>query len=332
MKGETIGPEIGAGGAWDRCGRDRHSFRHRVAHAGADVGDDRRQPAVGARLRRRLGSRLRGGAPHLRQRRRGLAGNLERSRRQLRVQGCPEQQLGRELRRERGAGWLQHRAHPRGGREREVLLRPRDPLGDEQQEHHDRNVRRQLPVRARLPGRLAARLPALLAPGSGRRRHLHRLDDRDPTRVVRGQGCARRELGRQLRAGWRPERPEPRVHRRRPGSTVLFSWNAATKAPSVTVTAPGGPTNRTPNNVEWNGVRHDSRATLYRGAPGADRRARGEAAAPDLPRRRHGREAPGLRPERERAVAPADDGRRERRQLLWPRSYTQRRRAATSGR
>ena len=52
------------------------------------------------------------------------------------------------------------------------------------------------------------------------------------------------------------------------GSTVSISWNSTTHVPTVTVTAPGGAL-RTPNNVEWAGVWHDSRATLYRTPGGA---------------------------------------------------------------
>ncbi len=58
----------------------------------------------------------------------------------------------------------------------------------------------QLPVRARLPGRLAAGLPALVAPGPRRRRHVHVLDDGASRRRLRGQGRDRRELGRRTTA------------------------------------------------------------------------------------------------------------------------------------
>ena len=55
---------------------------------------------------------------------------------------------------------------------REVLLRPQDPLGHRQPQLNDRYVCRQLPVRAGLSWRLAARLPAIVAPGPRWRRHL----------------------------------------------------------------------------------------------------------------------------------------------------------------
>ena len=88
---------------------------------------------------------------------------------------------------------------PRVGRERQVLLRPQDPLGHRQQELGDRDRGRQLPVRARLPGRLGPGLPALVAPGPRRRRHLHVRDDGAAGRLVRDEGRDQRGLGRELR-------------------------------------------------------------------------------------------------------------------------------------
>ena len=52
-----------------------------------------------------------------------------------------------------------------------------------------------------------------------------------------------------------------------PGSTTTFSYVAATHVLTITSTGPGGPAND--NNVEWNGLRHDSRETLYRTPGGA---------------------------------------------------------------
>ncbi len=51
-----------------------------------------------------------------------------------------------------------------------------------------------------------------------------------------------------------------------PGSTVTFSYNSTTHVPSVSVQAPASSHD---NNVEWDGLRHDSRATLYRTPGGA---------------------------------------------------------------
>ena len=52
-----------------------------------------------------------------------------------------------------------------------------------------------------------------------------------------------------------------------PHSTVLFSFDSATHVPSVTVTPPAG--HFPDNNVEWDGLRHDSRDLLYRTPDGA---------------------------------------------------------------
>ena len=89
------------------------------------------------------------------------------------------------------------------GGQRQVLLRPQDPLGDGQQELGDRRRAGQLPVRARLPRRLGSRLPALLARGPRRRRHLHVRDDGAARRLVRDEGRDQRGLGRELRRGRR---------------------------------------------------------------------------------------------------------------------------------
>ncbi len=140
-------------------------------HIVADRGDRCRQPAVGARVPGRLAAGVRADAAHLRHCGHHLAGHVRRPAGELGVQGRPEQHLDRELRAQHGA-----RQHPveRGRRKPdEVLLRPHDPLGDQQPEFGDRDGRRELPGRARVPGRLAARLPAIVAPGPGRRWGLH---------------------------------------------------------------------------------------------------------------------------------------------------------------
>ncbi len=51
-----------------------------------------------------------------------------------------------------------------------------------------------------------------------------------------------------------------------PGSTVTFSYNSSTHVPRVSVAAPQSSHD---NNVEWDGLRHDSRDTLYRTPGGA---------------------------------------------------------------
>jgi Pullulanase X25 domain len=50
------------------------------------------------------------------------------------------------------------------------------------------------------------------------------------------------------------------------GSTVTFTLDSTTKVPTVHVAAPGPALD---NNVWWDGVRHDSRQTLYRTPGGA---------------------------------------------------------------
>ncbi len=52
-----------------------------------------------------------------------------------------------------------------------------------------------------------------------------------------------------------------------PGSTVAFSYVASTHVLSIAVTPPAG--HHHDNNVEWDGLRHDSRDTLYRTPGGA---------------------------------------------------------------
>jgi len=50
------------------------------------------------------------------------------------------------------------------------------------------------------------------------------------------------------------------------GSTVTFSYDSTSHVPNVTVVSPGP---QHDNNVEWDGLRHDSRDTLYRTPGGA---------------------------------------------------------------
>ncbi|MEW5991824.1 MAG: alpha-amylase family glycosyl hydrolase [Chloroflexota bacterium] len=52
-----------------------------------------------------------------------------------------------------------------------------------------------------------------------------------------------------------------------PGSTTTFSYDSASHVLTITPTAPAG--HHPDNNVEWDGLRHDSRDTLYRTPGGA---------------------------------------------------------------
>ncbi len=110
-------------------------------------------------------------------------------------------------------------------RERQVLLRPQEPLGHRQPELDDRHGGRRLPVRARLLGRLGSGLPALVAAGRQRRRDLHVRDHGAAGGLVPGKGRDQRVLGRELRRGRRaraartsrsPSRP---TTRRSPSAT-----------------------------------------------------------------------------------------------------------------
>ena len=90
-----------------------------------------------------------------------------------------------------GAGGVpRRRRHParRSRRTGDLLLRPRHALGHQRRPGTDRHRAGQLPVRARVPGRLAARLHAVVAAGPRRRRHVDVVDDGDPRRLLRGQG------------------------------------------------------------------------------------------------------------------------------------------------
>ena len=77
---------------------------------------------------------------------------------------------------------------------------------------------RQLPVRARLPRRLAARLPALVAAGPRRRRHLHVRRRRHPAGRLRVQGRARRGWDENYGAGGAPTARTSRSPSRTPAT------------------------------------------------------------------------------------------------------------------
>ena len=110
--------------------------------------------------------------------------------------------LGRELRRRtRSPDGANIPLTPRRGPDRQVLLRPRQRTGSRTTSSSvDRGRARQLPVRARLRRRLGPGLPALVAPGRRRRRHLHprRPRDRRPA-AYEAQGRDQRGVGRELR-------------------------------------------------------------------------------------------------------------------------------------
>ena len=172
----------------------------------------------------RLGSCLRGHASGLRRERRRLAGDVHASRRHLRVQGRAQRRVDGELRPARAVGRGEHPAEPAVGGRGQVLLRPRVALGHRQQELGDRRRAGELPVRARLRGGLGSHLPALVARGPRRRRHLHVRDDGAAGRLLRDEGRDQRGLGRELRPGRRPQRlghPVQRPRRQHEGDLQL---------------------------------------------------------------------------------------------------------------
>ena len=150
---------------------------------------------------------------------------------------------------------------------RQVLLRPQDATGSPTTS--TRSSRR----------RPAASSPSSAAPATGSPDCLRSwLQDPDgdgiytfettahPGRQLRGQGRDQRELGRELRrraASRTAPTSRSRSRRQRPRST--FSYDAATHV--LTITGRADPAQD--NNVEWDGLRHDSRDTLYRTPGGA---------------------------------------------------------------
>ena len=99
---------------------------------------------------------------------------------------------------------------------REVLLLARDALDRRQPQHGDRGGAGQLPERARLRRRLGPGLPALLAPGPGRRRRLHAADERAcPPAATRSKVAINESWDENYGAGGAPGGAEHPVHRRR---------------------------------------------------------------------------------------------------------------------
>ncbi len=196
------------------AGRPRAGARR--GRAGC-VGHRRRQLPAGAGLPRRLAARLCRHPAHGRRRRRRVAGELRPARRHLGVQGRPRRHVGRELRRRRRAGRAQHRDRPAGPRHGHVPLRRPDALGHRRHDLGHRVRARQLPERARLPGRLGPGVPAVLAAGRRRRRHRPLLHRRAAAGRLRGQGRDRPGLGRELRGGRRAGRRRHPLHRDRRG-------------------------------------------------------------------------------------------------------------------
>ena len=107
-------------------------------------------------------------------------------------------------------------------------------------------------------------MPAVVAAGPRRRRHLHVRDDSTPGRQLPDEGRDQRSLGRELRPGRGAGRGEHRVHAFRP-TTPRSPSPTSPRRHVLTVLAGHGHD----NNVEWDGLRHDSRSDVYRTPGGA---------------------------------------------------------------
>ena len=84
-----------------------------------------------------------------------------------------------------------------------------------------------------------------MAPGSGRRRHLHLRDDRAAAGPVRDEGRDQRGLGRELRRGRRLNGSNISFTVPSDNAKVTFSYDGTTHVLTITVDvdhgAPGGP-------------------------------------------------------------------------------------------
>ena len=119
-----------------------------------DVGDDRRRPAVGGRLRRRLGSGLRDDAPHLRRDRRRLAGDVLAARPGTTSTRPRSTTPGTRTTASTRSGRRQHPAEPAVGARASSSTTTTRPTGSPTTAARRSRRGRRLPVRARLPGRL----------------------------------------------------------------------------------------------------------------------------------------------------------------------------------
>ena len=138
------------------------SRRDRVAHARTDLRHRRRLAAVGGRLRGRLGSRVRGDAPRLRRERRRLAGDFSLPAGSYEYKAALNDSWDENygLHAQSNGANIPSTSPRRRASSSTTTTRA---TGHRQQELGDRAARRQLPVRARLPGRLG---PTASARGS----------------------------------------------------------------------------------------------------------------------------------------------------------------------
>ena len=247
-----------------RCSRRQGPLPVAASHTPRLVRDDRGRHPVRARLRRRLGAALRGDAPHLRRSRRRLAGHLRRPRRQLGVQGRAQRRLGRELRSARRRR-RQHPTHDLGvGATVKFYYDHKSHWVDRQRRSVIAVAPGSFQSELGCPGDWQPGLPPLVAPGRRRRRGLHLRDDRAARRQLRDEGRHQRVVGRELRPGRRAGRREHRFHgpgEQRQGDLPLRRLDPH---PDGQLAGHGHD-----NNVEWDGLRHDSRVDVYRTPGGA---------------------------------------------------------------
>ena len=159
--------------------------------------------------------------------------------------------------------------------ERHLLLRPQDPLGHRERQLHHRHRARQLPERDRLQRRLGSGLLPLLAAGHQRHVYLQLQHQRHSRRLLRGQGGAQRQLGRELRPGRRAERRRTSRSRCRPTAWKSpFSGTPSTKDLRVVVGGIHGDLTKaqaywlSADTIAWN-VPTDTVVTLFADPDGA---------------------------------------------------------------
>ena len=244
------------------------------------------------------------------------------------VQGAAQRRLGRELRRQR------HRRAARTSRSRSARRGASSSTTTTRTHWVTDNVSSVIAVapgsfqsRARLPRRLGARLPALVAPGPDGDGTYTFETTALPAGSLRDQGRDQRVAGTRTtaRAACPAARTSPSPSRR----TTRRSPSPTTPRPTSSIGRRAG--HGHDGNVEWDGLRHDSRddALPHARRRGPGRHAR-HAPLPHLPRRRHRRHRCASTTSTPAAAVAADGCRRRERRVLLRRRRS-RASAATSG-
>ena len=201
-----------------------------------------------------------------------------------------EQLLGRELRAARAAERREHPAQPRPPPERQVLLRPQEPLGDRQRQLGDRRRARQLPVAS--SAARATGIPAACARGSRIPTATASTRSR-PRRIPAGSYEAKVAINESWDENYgaggvagRGEHPVHRPRRRRDGRRSRY--NSATHVLTI---SPGAATQpRRQRRVGRPAPRLARPALPHAGRRGPGRHV-GDDPLPHVPRRRHVGEA-----------------------------------------